>query len=391
MSPDEPFELPPPPPEPLPEQRDPSDRVAVSPIPRTGGRWGGALDIASLAVVLGLVGVAIAGRQLRAPPAYLTVLVTFLPYLTLAAAVWAFSVWAIVPDRRLPPILLTVVVLLGAALWGPSWASRGEVVDGDDLRVMTWNVRRLWGGPSELDPAVCVAQAIAEESPDLVALLEVSAEDVEKLSTELGLHCVHGDYTGSGSRTAGGIATCVRTNSEWQFRRGWMQRFVDDEAWFYSFAEVERNGRVVNLLGVHLHPYRFQPKWVRDSVDGLRRGRARGLFDLFQASEEVTRGQAGQAKAVLERVDALRDATLIVGDFNSTRDAQLHAALRDNMTDAWERGGQGLGPTVRFAGRVPLRIDYIYASEDFAVRESRTSDVSCSDHASVTADLTLRP
>ncbi|TNE89793.1 MAG: hypothetical protein EP330_10315 [Deltaproteobacteria bacterium] len=401
MSPDEPSDLPadvlPPPPEPLAELVDPENRPAPVVIkqPRTGGRLGGAASALSALAVVALVATAVAGRELRGPPATLTVVVTFLPYLTLALAVWLFALWSLVPDRKLPPVLLTVVGVMATVLWGPAWAARGEVVEGEALRVMSWNVRRLWGGPDDLgDPAACVARAIAEESPDVVSLLEVSAVDVEALAPQLGLECIHSDYTGSGARSTGGIAACVRKDSPWKLRRGWAQRFVDAEAWYYAFAEVERRdgaeGHVVNLLSVHLHPYSFQPSWLRETMDDLASGQARGIFDLFQAGEEVTRGQGAQAKALLERVEGLKDPTIIAGDFNSTRDAHIHARLRGHMSDAWERGGQGAGPTVRFGGTVPLRIDYVYASDDFAVREARTAEVGCSDHAAVSADLILR-
>lgn len=397
MEPEEPFAVPPSP-EQLPSPvRPPSEEEDAAPLgrvqvaPRTGGILGSALSLASVVAVVAVVLVAIAGRSLRGPPASLTVLVTFLPYLTLTLAVWLFGLWSLVPDRRAPPVLLAVVGLFGAGLWGPTWASRGEEASGDPIRVLSWNVRRLWGGPEDGgDPKACVARAIAEAEPDVVALLEVSAEDVAYLSAHLGLDCVHSDYTGSGAQVTGGLAACVRRSSPWKLTRGWAERFVDQESWYYAFAEVERDGRRANLLAVHLHPYSFQPSWIRASVDDFARGRARGLFDLFDAGEAVTRGQGAQTNALLARVEALRDPTIIAGDFNSTRDAHLHARLREHLTDAWERGGQGFGATVRFGNRVPLRIDYVYASRDFAVQAARTAPVGCSDHGSIGADLVLR-
>ena len=235
-----------------------------------------------------------------------------------------------------------------------------------------------------------LARRVAEESPDVVALLEVSAGDVEILASQLDLDCVHSDYTGSGSRNTGGLAVCVRTEGRWSFSKGWADRFVDDDDWYYTTAEVAREGRRVNLVAVHLLPYSFKPSWLLSGRKDGPRAAARGLFDLFEAGEQVSRGQAGQVRALLDRVSTLRDPTLVVGDFNSTRDAHLHRALRQRLQDTWERGGQGFGATVRFADRVPLRIDYIYATGDFAVSRATVGRRDCSDHAPVISEVVLR-
>ena len=321
---------------------------------------------------MGLFGVVILGREVRAPPLWLTVGVTLLPYLWMAGVAWIFAVWSGFPDRRTLPVLLGAVVLVGVGLWGPTWAARSETVAGEPLTVMSWNLRRLWGGPDDGgDPLACAIAAIEAERPDVVTLLEVSREDVDRLGAALGLSCTHATYHQSGSSTKGGLASCVR-GARWGLEAGSGLRFVDDEDWYYVLSEVRRADQVFNVLAVHLHPYALH------------------MNDLADISSDVVRVQSDQSAALLGRVASFKDPTLVAGDFNSTRDAALHASLRGHLTDVWERGGAGFGGTVRFLDWVPLRVDYIYASDAFAIEASRVPDVGCSDHRPVVSDLILR-
>ena len=338
----------------------------------TGGTARAGVTVATALGVVLLFGTVFLGRLVRAPPLFLTVAVTLLPYLWLGAMAWIFTLWSVLPDRKVPPVLLAAVVLLGAGLWGPSWAARGERATGEPLTVMTWNLRRLWGGPADgADPAQCVVDAIALENPDVITLLEVSLEDVEKLGNALDLRCVHATYRESTSAKKGGLASCVR-GSRWHLNGGSGLRFVDHEDWFYVFSEVQRAGEVFNVLAVHLHPYELH------------------MNELKDISSKVVRAQSDQSAALLARVEKFKDPTLVAGDFNSTRDAALHSSLRKHLTDAWERGGFGFGGTVDFFDIVPLRVDYVYASDDFAVVDARVPKLGCSDHRPVVTRLLLR-
>ena len=65
-------------------------------------------------------------------------------------------------------------------------------------------------------------------------------------------------------------------------------------------------------------------------------------------------------------------------------------ALRTPLTDVFETGGRGFGPTIHLMGWLPIRIDYLYASADFAVQSAQVLPRDCSDHRAVVADVVLR-
>jgi endonuclease/exonuclease/phosphatase (EEP) superfamily protein YafD len=329
-----------------------------------GGRLGSVLSVAAGSVVVSLLGLTLAGRTLRAPPRP-------------------------APRRKVMPASLLALAAGGLALWGPTW--QAPPPDGVPLRVMSWNLRRLWGGPDDGgDALACAIRGVEAVAPDVLTLLEVSALDVSALSRRLGLSCAHHGYRAGSGPQHGGLATCTR-GADWTFTTGGGLRFVDDEDWFYVLGETERAGRRVNVLAVHLYPYEYVTKKLREGVDSLAQGHPEEFVELASAGEEVVKGQADQSAALLERVDKLRDPTVIAGDFNSTADAFLHTALRRRgLTDAFDARGRGFGGTVELFG-LPLRVDYVYASPELAVSAAEVPDLGCSDHQPVVTDLVLLP
>lgn len=366
------------------------------PAPAPGGRVRRVGDIVAgtaITVVWLLLALVAVGRVVRAPPAVVAAAVTFLPYLYAACTALVFVGWAAFPRRRMLAACVVALVVVAALLWGPKWETEpGDAAGGDQIRVMSWNLRRLWGGPEDGGDAMrCAVQAIEATDPDVLTLLEVSHDDVEQLKTALGLDCVHHAYTETGGPRTGGLAACVR-GADWRLRSGHALRYVDRLDWYYVLAEFERvapGGPVFNLLSVHLSPYEYVAKKIHTSVKALRQGDPEALVEVSREGEGVVKGQADQSAALLERVDKFHDPTIVAGDFNSTRDTSLHAALRRKLKDAWEVGGAGFGGTVYLFDRLPLRIDYVYVSDQFRVRHTEIPTFGCSDHQPVVSDVVL--
>jgi endonuclease/exonuclease/phosphatase (EEP) superfamily protein YafD len=68
----------------------------------------------------------------------------------------------------------------------------------------------------------------------------------------------------------------------------------------------------------------------------------------------------------------------------------LHTALRAHLHDAFEQAGTGFGPTIRFLDVVPLRVDFVYTTDDVVPVDARVLDDRCSDHQAVVVDVDLR-
>ncbi len=352
---------------------------------RDGGRLGALVGWLPALGLVGLLLAMAAGSELSAPPAALAAVILFLPHLHAVLAVLAFGIWVLLPDRRAPPTVLGLAVLVAAVRWGPGWSPVPDPPAGEPLVVMSWNVQRLWG-EAEGTPVDCVLSEIKRNSPDVLALLEVTADDVGALAGQLGMSCRHAPYVGAGPRV-GGLAVCT-LGDRWRLRDGSAQRFEDGEDWSYLFAEIEGPTTLFNLLAVHLVPYRVSERDLRRVWSS---GDPSDLLKIGDRGARVTRAQSDQSAALLARVGKLQDPTIIAGDFNSTRDSALHVALRKTLRDAWERGGRGFGATIRVLGQIPLRVDHVYASREFRVLEAVVPVAHCSDHQPVVVTLGLPP
>jgi vancomycin resistance protein VanJ len=143
------------------------------------------------------------------------------------------------------------------------------------------------------------------------------------------------------------------------------------------------DGAKVNVLGIHLIPIGVTEK----SFQGMP-----AMDRAMTSLKDAAKIQARQVDQIQEVVDAFRDPTIMVGDFNSARNSALHRTLRSGLEDTWESAGRGRGWTREYKN-FPLRIDYIYASPVFAAQSVSALDctmpagLECSDHRAIVAAL----
>lgn len=352
-----------------------------------GGSIGTAIVLLLAAAVIGVVVVTVLGRTVRGPGPVLVVLVTVLPYLYACTGAAVFAMWCVLPDRRSLPVLLAVVSIAAGVLWGPSFPARPQRAEGLPLTAISWNVQRFWG--EHEDPVQCVVDGITAADPDVVTLLEISADALAAVQDRLLLTCVHSDYFGTNDASRGGLAVCARRDAFLVSGSG--HPFTDQDAWQYVSAEVTGQGRRFNVVGVHLQPYwPLTGAVMRQSVSDLALGEPGPLLEASRDGAAVVERQGRQSRALLERVLRYQDPTLVLGDFNSTQDGALHTELRRSFSDTYARGSRGFGATVHALGFLPLRVDYIYSTPDFAVRSSALGPEDCSDHRPVISNLILR-
>lgn len=350
------------------------------PPPRRGGALGHIVWAMLGAATAAVWGAAAWGRADMFAPGPVVALLTVLPWLALGLVVAAFTVWLVTPDHPAAAPLLALTTALGLGWFGPDWpAQPTEGVPGAvPVRVVTWNVRRLWGGEDDGgDPAGCVVSALRDADADVVVLQEVTEADVAVLAAALDLSCVRGSYHASGRAEAAGIAACAR--APWALEGGPQDAGTDDD-WQRLDLALTGPG-TATLRAVHLAPYRLMAGGPPDDL-----GDARALFARIL---DVAHAQARQVSSLLDA--PTQGATVLAGDFNASPDTPVHLALRRAFDDAWVRGARGRTTTVRIAERLPARIDYVYVSRDVGVRAARVPHVGCSDHKPAVADLLVPP
>lgn len=343
--------------------------------------------------------VALLGRRQLAPSASVAALTLVLPWLFLTAGLAGLALLAWRPVRR--PIAALLIPLLGSALllWGPAWLPRRAPAGGDEVRVISWNVARLgeFAPPAQQATAEgealdCVAGALRREEPDAVVLLEISRRRLAVLEAELDYDCQTTDYFNTRNPRHGGLAVCVPKAGRWA-PTGLSRMPELPPDWHYVFDELEGAGGRINVLAVHFRPYGVTTGDVAEGVAGLTVGRWRQAASLAREVERAVGVQGQQVRQLLAALGTFNDPTVLAGDFNGTPDFAVHVALRRQLVDTWRRAGFGPGATRTIGGWLPLRIDYVYASDRLPPRRAWLLPDRCSDHRAVAADLrvTARP
>lgn len=119
---------------------------------------------------------------------------------------------------------------------------------------------------------------------------------------------------------------------------------------------------VINLHGRKIHLFNTHLSWLDPEVRLL------------------------EAEEMLEIMGSARHPVVLAGDMNALPDAPEIDRLREVLTDTFEAAGEGDGYTFPVPDPV-RRIDYIFASPDIRVLDSRVIEGEGSDHYAVLSTL----
>jgi len=243
------------------------------------------------------------------------------------------------------------------------------------FRILTYNVHRCVGADRRLDVAR-VAQVIAAEAPDIVALQEV---DVGRARTD-------------GVDQAHGLAK----------RLGMVSHFnaalrVEEEQYGDAIL-TDRPERLIKagpLPGYARIP-RLEPRgalWVAIDLGGRRELQVINTHLGLVPREQQLQAAALAGDAWLGAVNP-RLPLILVGDFNATQRTVAHRTLAARLSNA-----HGLRPAAEpraatFPASMPmLRIDHLFVSSGIRVRSVRVGSSPlarvASDHLPLVMDFDL--
>jgi endonuclease/exonuclease/phosphatase (EEP) superfamily protein YafD len=312
-------------------------------------------------VLLGL-GLLTVARFLDTGARWLILLASFSPYAVLGFLVVLLgSALAVRSARRRRWVVLTAVLAaLGLAVQG--WVLAPLFVGGatgrSDVTVLTSNLEFGRGD------AATVVRTVASDGVDVLVLEEVTPEGLSSLLSA-GLADLLPNRRGTAVDGAAGTMVFSRygLGTERPFEIG--NGGVDVQV---AAPEPFR------LLAVHpVQPIMETSGWVRDLV------------------------------AIRDRAELAvgRGPTMVVGDFNATRDhEQLRAVLDTGLRDAAEESGSGWQPTwpsrysqrfsSRFSRRPVLAIDHVLVTAEYQAISTRTVPVPGTDHLALLAKVRFR-
>lgn len=251
-------------------------------------------------------------------------------------------------------------VLLYGGLFVPRTAA--SVGEGTRLSVLTYNLKRPL--PDEVDALIAVMRAA---DADIVALQELSAPAAAAFDAGLAdvypyraLHPVDNPYAGQG------ILSRYPITADAYWRNTQL-----DTTLGHQRVEINVNGTTMTVYNTHPFP----PFLLRTGFNA----------DVHAQELDI----------LLDRVDAERAPTLLLGDFNMSDQFAAYQRITRRFTDAYRTVGTvGLGVTFPAGGWYSLpplfRIDYSFYDEHFTGVSARVlADAGTSDHFPVLVQLML--
>lgn len=144
------------------------------------------------------------------------------------------------------------------------------------------------------------------------------------------------------------------------------------------YADIVKGADTIRLYNVHLQSLGIIPRvsFLQDSDNEKLRKRVSTAFEK----------QQGQVEAILVHKQNTKNPVIISGDFNNTPFSYSYRKLKDGMLDAFRERGNGLGTTFKFE-KYPMRIDYIFASNELNILSFDTMEKTFSDHYAVRATV----
>jgi len=156
-------------------------------------------------------------------------------------------------------------------------------------------------------------------------------------------------------------------------------------------ADVLVGKDTVRVFTTHLQSFQFNSSDYR-RMEEIKTGQdsvlihSRNIFSKWKRGVVNRTLQAEIAGEVISKCDY---PVIFCGDLNEIPNSYSYNRVRGEMQDAFLEKGAGIGRT--FLGLSPtLRIDYIFADEQFTVRQFTRRKQPYSDHLMIVADLDLK-
>ena len=148
------------------------------------------------------------------------------------------------------------------------------------------------------------------------------------------------------------------------------------------YADVLIGGDTVRVINVHLQSFELKPDFNK-----LEKEHARKVY--FSMGETFVR-QERQMERVIELIrQTPHERIMVMGDFNNSAYSYIYRELKsEGFFDAYKEAGNGFGITYTFKF-IPLRIDFIMASESLEILGFETYEVPFSDHRPISASFRL--
>ncbi|GAA4344734.1 endonuclease/exonuclease/phosphatase family protein [Flaviaesturariibacter amylovorans] len=154
------------------------------------------------------------------------------------------------------------------------------------------------------------------------------------------------------------------------------------------WADVVIGRSILRVYTGHLQSYKLE----KDDYERIEKIKNREdsliphSLSLWEKLRRATVLRAEQARIVRQQLDRCNYPMIVTGDLNDVPNSYTYHHVRGDLQDAFLEKGFGIGRT--FNGLAPtLRIDYIFATDQFKIHRFQRIARTLSDHYMLVADL----
>lgn len=325
------------------------------------------------------------------------------PYL---AVLLIFSVifWLVAkPAVALMPIITLLIGFKQLSVvfaWHPLNTFKKERAGDSSLRIVTWNVRGMYGisnsSYTQKRNREEIAASVNKLNADVVCLQEFnnSTANPHEGKNNIGLftgNCPYyffsRDYNNQNHLYYGGTILF----SKYPIIDTGKIKFPGDYAESLIYADILKGRDTVRIFTTHLQSFQFSP----DDYASIQKIKEPDSAVLAASENIYSKMQIAfvrrTAQAVLVRTNADKSPypSVICGDFNDVPNSYTYFHIRGNRQDAFLATSFGLGRSYN-AIAPTLRIDYILPDERFKINQLDLVDEGLSDHHMLVTDLILK-
>jgi endonuclease/exonuclease/phosphatase family metal-dependent hydrolase len=150
------------------------------------------------------------------------------------------------------------------------------------------------------------------------------------------------------------------------------------------FADIDLGQDTLRIYSLHLESMGINPEKLQNGE-----GIANEYEDVRYRVARGSQARANQLTKLLEHVNDSPYPVLMAGDFNDVPFSYNYFKVRQKLTNAFEKGGNGFGFT--YNGKIPfLRIDHQFFGEGIEIVQFSTlNQVNYSDHFPLVGEYRL--
>ncbi|WP_188620619.1 endonuclease/exonuclease/phosphatase family protein [Flavobacterium suaedae] len=148
------------------------------------------------------------------------------------------------------------------------------------------------------------------------------------------------------------------------------------------YADIRKGNDTIRVYSIHMQSIRISPD-INETIDEEK------SKVIFNRLSKAFAKQQLQAEMIEKHRSACSYPVIICGDLNNSAFSYVYRVIRGDMNDAFEEVGGGFGKSYNYK-YYPARIDYVFADEQFTVKEFTTfNSFVNSDHFPVITRLSI--